>query len=105
MKSLINKIDESQYFHCYIGDKRIFYIYSDNILAEIFQKLTNKKSNICYDNFNDILNNNKNKDPNHFTEKFYIDSCERINQKIKSLGINTNEYFNKILRYNFLRIL
>ena len=78
-------------------------IYSDNILAEIFQKLTNKKSNISYDNFNDILNNNKNKDPNHFTEKFYIDSCERINQKIKSLGINTNEYFNKILRYNFLR--
>ena len=78
-------------------------IYSDNILAELFQKLTNKKPNISYDSFNIILNNNKNNGLNTFNDKFYVASIERIQQKIKSLGINTNEYFNKLLRYNFLR--
>ena len=77
--------------------------YSDNILSELFKKLSGKKDNIEYDNFNNILNNNKDKDSNHFDEKFYVSSCERILKKIKSLGLTTNEYFNKLLSYNFLR--
>ena len=77
-------------------------IYSDNILSAIFLKLSNKKPNISYNYFNNILNN-KNNDPNNFGDKFYTDSCERILKKIKSLGINTNEYFNKLLKYNYLR--
>ena len=76
--------------------------YSDNILSELFKKLSNKQENISYDNFN-ILNNNKDKGPNHFDEKFYVSSCERILKKIKSLGFTINEYFNKLLSYNFLR--
>ena len=78
-------------------------IYSDNILSALFQKLSNKKTSISYDNFNKILNNNKNKGPNSFDDKFYVASCERILNKIKSLSITTNEYFNKLLSYNYLR--
>ena len=77
--------------------------YSDNILSELFKKLSNKKANITYDNYNNILNNNRDKGPNHFDDKFYVSSCERIFKKIKSLGLTTDEYFNKLLSYNFLR--
>ena len=78
-------------------------IYSDNILSELFRKLSNKKPNISLETFNNILNNNKNKGPNNFGDKFYFASCERINNRIKSLGMTTNEYFNKLLEYNYLR--
>ena len=78
-------------------------IYSDNILAALFQKLSNKNTNISYDTFSDILNNNKNQGPNNLGEKFYFTSCERILKRIQSLGINVNEYFNKLLGYNYLR--
>ena len=79
-------------------------IYSDNILSALFQKLTNKKPTITLDNFNNILNaNNKSKGPHNFGDKFYIASIDRISKKIKSLGLNVNEYFNKLLHYNYLR--
>ena len=44
MKSLITKIDESQYFNCYIGDNRIFYIYNDKVskfLIEVYNLVNN----------------------------------------------------------------
>ena len=80
-------------------------IYSDNILSALFQKLTNKKPSISYDNFNNIMNinNNKNKGPYSFTDKFYVESCGRIKNKIKSMGKTVDEYFNRLLSYNYLR--
>ena len=78
-------------------------IYSNNILAALFQKLTNKKTSISFDNFSNILNDNNNKGKNMFNDRFYFSSCERILSRIKTLGINTNQYFNKLLNYNYLR--
>ena len=94
-----NEISQNEFISL-LHDKTL---YSDDILSALFLKLSNKKQNVSYNNFNNILNNSKNKDPNNLGDKFYHESCERILSKIKSLGLNTNEYFNKLLKYNYLR--
>ena len=95
-----NEITQNDFISL-LHDKTIF---SDNILAALFQKLSNKKTSISFDTLNDIINNNnKNKGNHSFSDKFYFTSCERIASTIKKLGINTNAYFNKLLSYNYFR--
>ena len=77
--------------------------YSDNILLSIFQKISNKNDVLSFDtlqNFTNGLKNNLNRD---YNDDFYISSCKRILSKIKELRLSVNDYFSKLLRYNYFR--
>ena len=77
--------------------------FTDNILKEVFQRISNKNIYLSYDDLTNIINNQKNEKNKVYNEKFYIESCNRILGKIKSLNISGDEYFEKLLRYNYIR--
>ena len=76
---------------------------SDNILLSIFEKITNKKDVLSYDTLLNFINNLKKELNRDYNDEFYISSCNRILSKIKTLKISVNDYFSKLLRYNYFR--
>ena len=82
-------------------------IYSDNILTQLFHIMSNKKDILKYDEFISFYNNPIYADKNvntNLTQRFFEKSCERILKYSKELGLNTNQYFNRLLSYNYLRL-
>ena len=81
-------------------------IYSDNILTGLFHIMSNKKDILKYNDFISYYNNPIYADKNvntNLTERFFQQSCERILNYIQTLHMNTNQYFNRLLSYNYLR--
>ena len=81
-------------------------IYSDNILTELFHTMSNKKDILKYSDFISFYSNPIYSDKNvntNLTQRFFEQSCERILQRTKDLEMNTNQYFNRLLSYNYLR--
>ena len=81
-------------------------IYSDNILTGLFHIMSNKKDILKYNDFISYYNNPIYADKNvntNLTERFFQQSCERILNYIQTLHMNTNQYFNHLLSYNYLR--
>ena len=77
--------------------------FSDNILISIFQKLSNKNAYLSYETLFNITNKHKNEIGNEYNREFYISSCKKILSKIKSLRMTTEEYFFRLLKYNYAR--
>ena len=81
-------------------------IYSDNILTELFHIMSNKQDILKYNDFISYYSNPIFSDKNvntNLTQRFFEQSCERIIKHMKNLGMNTNQYFNRLLSYNYLR--
>ena len=77
--------------------------YSDNILLAIYERINNKKDILSYDTLFNFINNLKQDLNRDYNEEFYISSCRRILSKIKALELTVNDYFSKLLRYNYYR--
>ena len=77
--------------------------FSDNILISIFQKLSNKNAYLSYETFFNVTNKKKNEIGNEYNREFYISSCKKILSKIKSLGMTIEEYYFRLLKYNYAR--
>ena len=83
--------------------------YTDNILTELFNKMTNKKEILTYEDFishyqNPIyINNSLNNNGNNLTQRFYEQSCERILKYSRKINKNAFQYFDHLLSYNYLR--
>ena len=73
--------------------------YSTNILSMIFNKLTSGKDSIT---LNEYISKYENTNTS-LTVRYYDDSCTRIKHHIKQLKITTNDYYNILLSYNYLR--
>ena len=81
-------------------------IYSDNILTGLFHRMSNKQDTLKYNDFMSYYSNPIYADKNvntNLTERFFEQSCERILKYTKELNMNTNQYFNRLLSYNYLR--
>ena len=81
-------------------------IYSDNILTELFHMMSNKKDTLYYNDFISFYNNPIYADKNvntNLTKRFFEQSCERILKYVTQLKLTSNQYFNKLLGYNYLR--
>ena len=77
--------------------------FSDNILQAIFQTLSNNNIYLSSDTLLSVKNNLEKNISNPLNDTFYIASCKRILAKIKSLQLSIDNYFMKLLRYNYLR--
>ena len=81
-------------------------IYSDNILTELFHIMSNKNDTLKYSDFISYYSNPIYADKNvntNLTQRFFEQNCEKILQHTKDLGMNTYQYFNRLLSYNYLR--
>ena len=68
--------------------------------------MLNKQDILKYNDFMSYYNNPIYADKNvntNLTERFFEQICLRIFKHIKELGMNTNQYFNLLLSYNYLR--
>ena len=84
--------------------------YTDNILTDLFHKMSNKKDILKYSDFisffeNPIFmkNDNNINISNNLTQRFYEQSCERIYAYSKKINKNPYQYFDFLLSYNYLR--
>ena len=83
--------------------------YTDNILTELFFKMSNKKEKLRYEDFISYYENpiyikdNSNINNNNLTQRFYEQSCEKIWAYVKKINKNSNQYFDHLLSYNYLR--
>ena len=81
--------------------------YTDNILSELFHKMSNKKEILRYEDFisyyeNPIYTNESNIN-NHLTQRFFEQSCEKILRYTKQINKTPYKYFDFLLNYNYLR--
>jgi Ca2+-binding EF-hand superfamily protein len=68
--------------------------------------MSNKQDILKYNDFISYYSNPIFSDKNvntNLTQRFFEQSCERILKHMKNLGMNTNQYFNRLLSYNYLR--
>ena len=81
-------------------------IYSDNILTELFHIMSNKRDTLKYNDFISYYSNPIYADKNvntNLTQRFFEQSCERILKYTKELKLDSYQYFNRLLNYNYLR--
>ena len=85
--------------------------YTDNILTELFYKITNKNEILKYNDFISLYENpiyTKNdtniiNTKNNLTQRFFEQSCEKILSYSKKLNKTAYQYFDHLLSYNYLR--
>ena len=84
--------------------------YTDNILTELFNKMSNKKEILKFSEFlsfyeNPIyIRNDSNKNSvNNLTQRFFEQSCEKILKYSKKINKSPYQYFDHLLSYNYLR--
>ena len=82
--------------------------YTDNILTELFNQMSNKKDILKYEDFISFYENPiyTNKEPNNgcvLTQRFFEQSCEKILAYTKKIKKTAYQYFNHLLDYNYLR--
>ena len=82
--------------------------YSDNILTELFYKMSNKEEILKYKDFisyyqNPIYTTNDQNINNNLTQRFFEQSCEKIGNYAKKINKNAYQYFDHLLSYNYLR--
>ena len=85
--------------------------YTDNILTELFYKITNKNEILKYNDFISLYENpiytkndtNINNTKNNLTQRFFEQSCEIILSYSKKLNKTAYQYFDHLLSYNYLR--
>ena len=85
--------------------------YTDNILTELFYKITNKNEILKYNDFISLYENpiytkndtNINNTKNNLTQRFFEQSCEKILSYSKKLNKTAYQYFDHLLSYNYLR--
>ena len=81
-------------------------LYTDNILTELFHTMSKKQDILKYNDFMSYYSNPIYADKNvntNLTQRFFEQSCERILKHSKDLNMNSNQYFNRLLSYNYLR--
>ena len=84
--------------------------YTDNILTELFNKMSNKKEILKFSEFLSFYENpiytrndsNKNS-VNNLTQRFFEQSCEKILKYSKKINKSPYQYFDHLLSYNYLR--
>ena len=85
--------------------------YTDNILSELFYKITNKNEILKYNDFISLYENpiyskndvNINNTKKNLTQRFFEQSCERILLYSKKINKTAYQYFDHLLSYNYLR--
>ena len=83
--------------------------YTDNILTELFYKMSNKNPILKYEDFISYYQNpiytkkDTNIIINNLNQRFYEQSCEKILAYTKKLKKNAFQYFDHLLGYNYLR--
>ena len=82
--------------------------YTDNILTELFYKMSNKNEILKYNDFisyyeNPIYTNNNINSSSILNQRFYEQSCEKILNYSKKINKTPYQYFDYLLSYNYLR--